>query len=184
MRPPSATSMGTGSPTSRSPVAGASSISVLLGNGAGGLGNGRELTWPDSRRTQSSSRDFDRDGRIDLAVANSMANTVSVLRRRGQRDVRSACELRRRRRARTRFGRATSTATGSLDLVTGERRRRQRQRPARRQRRARSAPASTLRPGSVPKGIAVGGFQRGRKAATSSRPTRRATTRPAHQPRR
>ena len=63
--------------------AGASTVSVLLGNGTGSIGDGT-FTAAASPATGSSPQsvvvgDFNGDGRQDLATANTAASTVSVL---------------------------------------------------------------------------------------------------------
>ncbi|MEW6210684.1 MAG: FG-GAP-like repeat-containing protein [Acidobacteriota bacterium] len=60
--------------------AGSSNVSVMLGNGAGGFAHapGSPLTGGASPRAIAAA-DFNRDGRLDLAVASQISNSVSIL---------------------------------------------------------------------------------------------------------
>src|SRR5206468_959328 len=66
---------------------GASSVSILLGNGSGGVGTGTfgsPVNYPaDNRPVAIAAADFNRDGIVDLAVANWGSDDVSILLGRG-----------------------------------------------------------------------------------------------------
>ena len=53
------------------------SLSVRLGDGAGGFSNGTTATTGDSPQ-ELATADFNRDGKLDLAVANALSNDVSI----------------------------------------------------------------------------------------------------------
>jgi hypothetical protein len=57
--------------------AGVNTVSVLLGDGAGGFG--AKSDFAAGGGFSVAAADFDRDGAPDLAVANELADTISVL---------------------------------------------------------------------------------------------------------
>jgi hypothetical protein len=57
---------------------GSNSIDILTGDGAGDFGNPQVIDVGDGP-TDIVAADFNGDGKIDLAVANSVDNTVTVL---------------------------------------------------------------------------------------------------------
>ena len=79
-RSPPATSTATASSTWRRPTPAATAVSILLGNGSGGFDPAIRLPVAVGHRPGvRAAGDFNGDGKLDLAVANSDGNTVSIL---------------------------------------------------------------------------------------------------------